>query len=94
MEKGFYYIENTVDEWHSSKSAFLETLEEAKEAIKHFSDWYGGKGTGKIYFQPFGTKEDRTSWGTLYTHGMPRRFICRGMGVDEKGNVEFSEKEY
>lgn len=56
MQKGFYYIENSVDEWHSSKHCFVDTLDEAKEAMKYCCDWYCERGTGKIYFQPTGVE--------------------------------------
>ena len=87
--KGFYYIENSVNEYHSNASAFFETLEEAKEAIKDFSDWFCERGTGCIHFQPFGTKLD--DYGC--TRKLPHKFICRGMGIKD-GKVIFSEKEF
>lgn len=87
--KGFYYIENSVDEYHGHASAFFETLEEAKEAIKDFSDWYRERGTGCIYFQPFGTKPG--DYGLA--RKLPSKFICRGMGV-KNGEVIFSDKEF
>lgn len=54
--KGFFYIENTVDEWHSEEHCFVDTLKEAKEAIKYCADWYCERGTGEIYFQPTGVE--------------------------------------
>ena len=54
MKKGVYYIENTVDEWHTSISGYFETEEEAREALKQCADWYRPKGTGTIYFKEFG----------------------------------------
>lgn len=54
MEKGIYYIKNTVDEWNSRISGFFPTLDEAKEALKKCNDWYRSAGTGKIYFCEFG----------------------------------------
>ena len=104
-KKGFYYIENTINEWNRSHSAYFETLEEAKEAIKHFSDWWRGDGTGRIYFQEFGTKQ-KTITGCFYedgkvverdyqiVHGIAPEFVCRAEGLDENGNVIFSDKEY
>ena len=51
---GYFYISNTVDEWHSQTSGTFQTYDEAKEALKECADWYCSKGTGRIYFQPFG----------------------------------------
>ena len=104
--RGCYLIENTISEFNSSPSAFFETLEEAKEAIKHFSDWYCPKGTGKIYFQQFGTHTSMVksyNYGVLpntpeyyeYTCGYSREFVCRGCGIDkETGEVSFSDKPF
>jgi hypothetical protein len=52
--KGIYFIENTVDEWHTRIAGYFLSLEEAKEALKECSDWYRSKGTGTIYFKEFG----------------------------------------
>ena len=52
--KGFYYIENTCDEWHTFVSGYFETLEAAKEALKECNDWWRPNGTGRIYYQEFG----------------------------------------
>ena len=49
--KGFYFIENTTDEWHSHETAYFSTLKEAKEALKYCADWFLGEGTGRIYYQ-------------------------------------------
>lgn len=51
---GYFYISNTVGEWHSQTSGTFQTYDEAKEALKECADWYCSKGTGRIYFQPFG----------------------------------------
>lgn len=48
MEK-LYYIENTVDEWHTKISGYFATLDNAKEALKDCFDWYRPHGTGRIY---------------------------------------------
>ncbi len=53
-EPGYFFISNTVDEWHSQTSGTFPTYDEAKEALKECSDWYCSKGTGTICFQPFG----------------------------------------
>ena len=101
--KGFYYIQNTVDEWHSSPSVYANSLEEAKEAIKYCGDWYCSRGTGKIFFQPteFEVVElSRIPYGETepvkYKQVSQKRaeFICRGEGLDKNGEVIFSDKEY
>lgn len=104
--KGFYFIDNAVDEWRSQITAYFSTFEEAKEALKHCADWYCGKGTGNIYYQEFGIDLKTTTVTTVEYGGKvteetreelsrkPRKFICRGKGLDENGNVIFSEKEY
>lgn len=79
--KGFYFIENIVDEWHSSETGCFKTLKEAKEALKSCSDWWCSEGTGCIYFRPYGLNKSS-------------KFICRGRGLDEKGNLILVEKEY
>lgn len=81
--KGFYYIENSVSEYRSDITAYFETLEEAKEAMKNCSDWYCDKGTGIIYFQPWGIERDTK-----------RTFVMRGRGLTKTGNVIWSYKYY
>lgn len=104
--KGFYYIENSVSEFTSKPSVYTNTLEEAKEAIKYCGDWYRPRGTGKIFFQPTEyevvelTHEPERFLGETelvkYKHVRQKRaeFICRGDGLDENGNVIFSDKEW
>lgn len=109
--KGFYYILLSDNEYGSSPHYFLDTLEEAKEAIKYCADWYGGLGTGKIYFRPTGVrvieengtrlKYDENTGKLVDTpitfkrlYGYPDEFICRGCGLDDDGNVIWSDKEY
>lgn len=53
LEK-IYYIENTVDEWHTEISGYFATLDKAKEALKDCRDWYRPQGTGRIYEVGFG----------------------------------------
>ena len=55
--EGIYYIENTVDEWHSSIQGYFTSKEEAIEALKNCCDWFRPNGTGKIYFKKFGLKQ-------------------------------------
>jgi len=88
--KGFYFIENSIDEWHSAPKAYFETLDDAKKAMKNFSDWYCDWGTGKIFFQPFGT--ELGEFGCY--HKLPREFVCKGLGIGKDGKVEFSDKEF
>ena len=58
--EGFYYIENSINEFSSAIIGYFTDLSSAKEALKECSDWYYPKGTGKIYYQPFGLiKETR-----------------------------------
>lgn len=35
-----YYIENTIDEWHSLIKGYFETLDDAIKAIAECSDWF------------------------------------------------------
>lgn len=51
---GIYYIENTIDEWHTKISGYFKTLGDAQDGLKECADWYRPKGTGKIYFKEFG----------------------------------------
>lgn len=56
---GIYYIENTIDEWHSAIKGYFATEEEARLALEKCYDWYRPDGTGKIYFQPCGLNSRR-----------------------------------
>jgi len=53
-EPGYFFISNTVDDRNSTTSGTFQTYDEAKEALKECADWYCSKGTGTIYFLPFG----------------------------------------
>lgn len=44
-----YCIKNTVNEYDERITRFCNTLEEAKRELKYCSDWYAGRGTGRIY---------------------------------------------
>lgn len=44
-----FYIENTVNEYDSSITRYCLSLKEAKDQLKHCSDWYCSQGTGRIY---------------------------------------------
>jgi hypothetical protein len=52
--KKIYYIECTTSETRSAIKGYFETLEEAKEALKSCSNWYGPNNTGKIYSKELG----------------------------------------
>jgi hypothetical protein len=54
MEKGVYFIENTIDERSTAISGYFSTEEEAREALKECCNWFGQKGSGTIYYQEFG----------------------------------------
>ena len=54
MENKIYYIENTVDEYHTQINGYFPTLDEAKEKLNDCCDWYRPKGTGRIYMVAFG----------------------------------------
>lgn len=54
MEKGIYFIENTIDEYHTDISGYFPTEQEAMEALKKCCNWYSQEGTGTIYHQEFG----------------------------------------
>lgn len=101
--KGFYYIENSVNEYQSEPSIYTETLEEAKEAIKGCSNWSCDRGTGNIFFQPLEFVVEERSYVPYgetepvkykVTRQKRAEFICRGEGLDENGNVIFSDKEW
>ena len=51
---GYYFIENTVNEYSSRQQGSFETLDEAIKALAECNDWWCPKGTGTIYFQEFG----------------------------------------
>lgn len=53
-EKVIFYIENTVDEYHSRIQGYFNTFDDAKKAIKECADWFRENGTGKIYMKGFG----------------------------------------
>jgi hypothetical protein len=80
MAKGFYFIKNAIDEYNSAPSAFFETLPEAREGMKEAADWFCSKGTGCIYFQPFGKRNPQ--------------FILRGCGLDDNGKVIWKNRPW
>ena len=86
MVDGFFYIETQDTEYGSSPKAFFKTLEEAKDAMRYFSDHYGWKGTGKIYFQPFGLAD--TDLGKQ--KAKDPEYVCRGTGLNADGNAVFT----
>lgn len=101
--KGFYYIEVSASEFSRRIKGYFQTLEEAKEAIKYVANWSCPEGTGYIYFQPFESRVEKylytpygetepKEFGNLISS--PREFICRGLGIDKNGKVEFSDKEF
>lgn len=53
-----YYIQNTIDEWHSKIQGYFDTLERAIEiCTAHCQDWFGQEGSGEIYEVCFGLHE-------------------------------------
>lgn len=86
MVDGFFYIETQDTEYGSSPKAFFKTLEEAKDATKYFSDHYGWKGTGKIYFQPFGLVDTDLN----KKKAKDPEYVCRGTGLNADGNAVFT----
>ena len=60
MVKKIYYIENTIDEFHTKITAYFETFEEAKEGLKSCYDWWSPNGTGKIYEVTMGLNPIKT----------------------------------
>lgn len=56
--KEFFCIRNTINEYDQQISGYYETFDEAKAALKHKSDWWKPKGTGKIYKIQFNKETD------------------------------------
>ena len=54
-----YYIYTTDNEWRGSIKGYYSSLEKAKEAICHHSNWWRPKGTGEIYELTLDTNEKR-----------------------------------
>ena len=52
--KKIYYIECTTSETRSAIKGYFETLEDAKQALKSCSNWFGPNNTGKIYSKELG----------------------------------------
>ena len=52
--KGYYFIENTINEYSSGQQGSFETLDEAIKALAECNDWWRPAGTGTIYFQEIG----------------------------------------
>lgn len=74
-KKGVWYIENTIDEYHSKPSSYYPTLMECVEGLQESSDWWCSKGTGTIWFQEFGFGGNKfelysggfnSEWGRLW----------------------------
>ena len=45
----FFCTEITVDEYHTEATGMYESFDDAREALRHKSDWYCNKDTGRIY---------------------------------------------
>ena len=51
---GIFEIQNTVNEYSTECSGYFDNLDDAIKALEECSDWWREKGTGRIYFVPFG----------------------------------------
>lgn len=69
-----YFIQNTIDEWHSTINGYFETLDRAIEVCsKECEDWFCQKGTGEIYEVCFGL------------HAQPRLVWKNGVRLNDNG---------
>lgn len=68
---GFWFIENSFDEYHSRATSYHKTLKEAVDALMESSDWFCPKGTGTIVFQEYGLNGKRI---TIYSGGWENEF--------------------
>ena len=68
---GFFYIENSIDEYHSRATSYHKTLKEAVCALMESQDWFSPKGTGTIVFQEYGLNGKRVF---IYSGGWDNEF--------------------
>lgn len=54
LKPGIFYIQNTIDEYHTAITAYFPTKDEAMKGLEKCSDWFNHDGTGTIYYQEFG----------------------------------------
>lgn len=45
----YFCTENTVDEYNTEVTGNYDSFDDAREALRHKSDWYCNKDTGRIY---------------------------------------------
>lgn len=45
----YFCTENTVDEYHTEITGNYDSFNDAREALRHKSDWYCNDDTGRIY---------------------------------------------
>ena len=45
----YFCTENTVDEYNTEITGMYDSFDAAREALRHKSDWYCNKDTGRIY---------------------------------------------
>ena len=53
-EDGVFFIENTINETRCKVSAYFGSSRDALAGLSECADWFRPKGTGEIYFQPYG----------------------------------------
>ena len=54
-DRGVFQIVNEIDEFHAKVTGTFPTYRDARNALKNedFHDWFGARGTGAIFFEPF-----------------------------------------
>lgn len=79
MARGVYIIVNS-EERSSYNSGYFGNIDDALEGLKECSDFWSPRGTGTIYYQPYGLHQARQT-------------VFVGHGLDSKGNLkgEFDE---
>ena len=45
----YFCTENTIDEYNTDITGNYDSFDDAREALRHMSDWYCRKDTGSIY---------------------------------------------
>ena len=53
-DSGVFYINNTFNETQSRTVGYFGKFESAIVALQECNDWYRDKGTGEIWFRPYG----------------------------------------
>lgn len=58
-EDGVFFIENSINEFSTKVTAYFGSCRDAVAGLADSADWFRERGTGAIYFQPYGINKHR-----------------------------------